>query len=60
VTEKPSATMPGAVEKIIKSPWGETEKAQIAIETADHLYREIRVENTLIDENGRKVGLKLK
>jgi hypothetical protein len=58
VTEKPSATMPGVVEKIIKSPWGEAEKAQIAIETADHLYREIRIENTLTDENGRKVGLK--
>ena len=58
MTEKPSATLPAVVEKIIKSPWGEAEKAQIAIETADHLYREIRIENTLIDENGRKVGLK--
>jgi hypothetical protein len=39
VTEKPSATMPGVVEKVIKSPWDEAEKAQITIETADHLYR---------------------
>jgi len=58
VAEKPSATMPAVVEKIIKSPWGEPEKAQIAVETADHLYREIRIENTLIDETGRQVGLK--
>ena len=56
--EKTSTTMPAVVEKIIKSPFGEPEKAQITVETADHLYREIRIENTLTDENGRKVGLK--
>lgn len=33
-------------------------KAQIAGEGAPHLYREIRVENTLHDENGEKVALK--
>jgi hypothetical protein len=59
LAEKPSTTMPAVVEKIIKSPWGEPEKAQIAVESADHLYREIRIENTLTDEKGRKVGLKL-
>ncbi len=37
---------------------GEPEKAQIAVEGADHLYREIRVPNRLIDENGHKVKLK--
>ena len=57
MAEKPSTTMPAVVEKIIKSPW-EPEKAQITVETADHLYREIRIENTLTDEKGRKVGLK--
>lgn len=36
----------------------EPEKAQIGIEGADHLYREIRVENTLQDENGKQVALK--
>jgi len=56
--EKTSTTMPAVVEKIIKSPFGEPEKAQITVETADHLYREIRIENTLTDENGRNVGLK--
>ena len=36
----------------------EPEKAQIAVEGADHLYRELRVENALIDEDGKKVKLK--
>ncbi len=60
MTENPSTTLPATVEKIIKpiAP-GDSEKAQIAIEGADHLYREIRIENTLIDENGEKVKLKL-
>jgi len=34
------------------------EKAEIAVEGADHLYREIRIENTLEDENGNQVKLK--
>jgi hypothetical protein len=59
MSEKPSATLPGTVEKIIKSPFpSEPEKAQIAVEGADHLYKEIRIENTLTDENGEKVQLK--
>lgn len=59
MNEKPSATLPGTVEKIISSPVpNEPEKAQIAVEGADHLYREIRIENTLTDENGKKVRLK--
>jgi hypothetical protein len=59
MSDKPSATMPATVEKIIKSPSPSVpEKAQIAVEGADHLYRELRIENTLIDENGEKVRLK--
>jgi hypothetical protein len=59
MTDKPSTTIPGTVEKIIKSPYpSEPEKAQIAIEGADHLYKEIRIENTLKDEKGNKVRLK--
>jgi hypothetical protein len=59
MSEKPSTTLPAIVEKIIKplSP-REPEKAQIAVEGADHLYRELRIENTLTDENGDKVRLK--
>ncbi len=58
-TEKPSTTLPGTVEKIIK-PWvpGEPEKAQIAVEGADHLYREIRIENNMVTPEGETVGLK--
>lgn len=59
MSEKPSTTLPAVVEKIIKSPSPNTpEKAQIAVEGADHLYRELRIENTLLDENGDKVSLK--
>src|SRR5271154_7554185 len=59
MTEKLSTTLPGTVEKIIKSPYpSEPEKAQIAIEGAEDLYREIRIENTLTDENGNNVRLK--
>ena len=59
MSEKPSTTLPATVEKIIKpfAP-GEPEKAQISVEGADHLYRELRIKNTLIDENGDKVRLK--
>jgi protein involved in polysaccharide export with SLBB domain len=59
MTEKPSTTLPATVEKIIKPivPT-EPERAQIVIEGADHLYREVRIENTLTDENGEKVRLK--
>jgi hypothetical protein len=59
MSENPSTTLPATVEKIIKPivP-GDPEKAQIAIEGADHLYREIRIENTLTDDNGEKVRLK--
>lgn len=57
---KASATLPGKVEKVI-TPHprsGEPEKAQITVEGADHLYREIRVPNRLVDGDGRKVKLK--
>jgi hypothetical protein len=56
---KPKTTRPGTVEKIIKSSFPqEPEKAEIAVEGADHLYREIRIENTLQDEKGNPVRLK--
>lgn len=57
---KASATLPGKVEKVIQPHpgTGEPEKAQIAVEGADHLYREIRVPNTLTDSDGHNVKLK--
>lgn len=59
MTEKSSATVPGTVENIMKSPFpGEPERAQILIEGADQSYQEIRIENTLINENNEEVHLK--
>ena len=59
-TSKASTTLPGKVEKVISAhaASGEPEKAQIAVEGADHLYREIRVPNSLTDAHGQKVKLK--
>lgn len=57
--EKPSVTLPGTVEKIIESPHtSEPKKAQISIEGADDFYREIRIENSLTEQNGNEVRLK--
>ncbi len=58
-SDKPSVTLPGTVEKIIKPLLpDEPEKAQIAIEGADDLYREIRIDNTLQNGKGEDVSLK--
>jgi hypothetical protein len=59
MTEKSNVTLPGKVEKIIESPYpSEPEKAQISVEGADPLFQEIRIENSLTDENGDEVRLK--
>jgi hypothetical protein len=57
---KHSITLPAVVDKIIESADPrEPEKAQINIqEGADPLYKEIRIKNSLTDENGAKVALK--
>ena len=58
--QKATTTLPGKVEKIIKPhpQSGEKEKAQIQVEGADHLYKEIRVPNKLTDAEGKTVKLK--
>jgi hypothetical protein len=57
--EKPAVTLPGTVEKIVPPVIpSESEKAQIEVEGADHLYREIRVDNSLKDTAGNEVKLK--
>ncbi len=49
----------GTVDKILKPVVpSQPEKAQIDIEAADDLYREIRIENTLTDEHGEEARLK--
>lgn len=60
MSARPSTTLPATVERIIKplNP-DEPEKAQLAVDGADDLYREIRIENTLTDEKGREVSLKV-
>jgi hypothetical protein len=56
---KATVTLPGTVDKIIPAikDW-KPEQAQITVEGADDLYREIRVENTLQDQAGKAVSLK--
>lgn len=55
----PETTLNGTVEKIIKPAHADdTEKAQITVEGADHLYRELRIENKLTDAEGKEVALK--
>ena len=46
INPNPSTTLRGTVEKIIASliP-SEPERAQIAVEVADHLYKELRIGN---------------
>jgi len=59
IPEQPTVTMPGTVAKIIPSPRpSQPEKAQIAVDGADHRYRNLRIENSLTDEHGDEVKLK--
>jgi len=59
ISEQPSATMPGTVDKIIPSTRpSQPEKVQIAVKRADHGHRDLRIENALTDENGDDVSLK--
>jgi hypothetical protein len=59
VRKKPKATKPGIVQKVIAPVIpDESEKAEILIPSAEDLYREIRIENTLTDAKGETVKLK--
>ncbi len=57
--DKATKTLTGTVDKIIPPiiP-GKPEKAQISVDGAEDLYRELRVDNTLEDADGNKVRLK--
>ncbi len=57
--DKAGVTLPGKVEKIIRplNP-DKPEKAQINVEGAEDLYREIRIDNVLQNEKGETVHLK--
>jgi hypothetical protein len=55
MSEKSIAIMAGTVVDFIKSPFpSEPEKARMSVEGADHLYREIRIDNTLTTEKRRE------
>jgi hypothetical protein len=56
--EQPSTTVPGTVLKIIPSPGAnQPEKVQIAVDGAARPFRDLRIDNTLIDEHGDDVRL---
>lgn len=58
-SENPTVTLPGTVEKILKPEFpGGTEKAQISVEGGDHLYKEIRIENSMTNPQGGSVSLR--
>ena len=57
--KKANVTLPGSVEKIIPAIGDHIpEKAEIKIEGADELYREVRIENKVIDAEGNPAKLK--
>ncbi len=59
IVERPSITMPGTVDKIIPSRHrSQPEKAQIGVDNAARRYRNLRIENSLTDENGDEVKLR--
>jgi hypothetical protein len=59
IPERPSASMPGTVHKIIPSTRRNgQEKAQIGVHGAERAYRDLRIENSLTNEHGDDVKLK--
>jgi hypothetical protein len=54
---KPKTTKRGTVKKIIDASV-EPEKAEISVNGAEELYKELRIENKLEDEEGKEVKLK--
>ena len=59
MSERPSTTLPGTVEKIVKSPVpSKPDKAHIAVEGAEDEHKKISIENSLTDKNGEEVCLK--
>jgi hypothetical protein len=58
-SSKATVKLHGTVQRVIESPFAhEPEKAEIEIDGPDPLYREIRIANTLENNDGEKVALK--
>ncbi len=56
---RPWRTVPGTVKKVLKPVHpAESEKVEISIGAADELFREIRIENLLMNVDGQAVRLK--
>lgn len=59
MTAKLTRKLHGKVAKVIKAPHpNQPEMAQIEITEAEHLYREVRIENRVTDEHGEIEVLK--
>jgi len=59
MTKRPRTIKAGTVRKIVPPVIpSENEKAEIEVHDADHLYKEIRIDNTLESASGKKVKLK--
>lgn len=59
MSKKKRKKLRGTVKKVIKPSYSSgKEKAEIDIREADDLYREIRVDNELMDDKGEKSSLK--
>jgi hypothetical protein len=60
IPEHANSRIPGKAEKIIPSPRkSQLEKAQIAIDVPEkHRYRDLLIDNELVDEQGSDVNLK--
>jgi hypothetical protein len=59
IPDQPSVVMPGTVKNIIPPTRpSQPERAQITVKGADRRYQELRISNTLMDENGDEVKLK--
>jgi hypothetical protein len=59
ISERPSTTMLGTVDRIIPSLRPSLpEKAQIVVDGPGHRKQDLRIENTLTDENGDDMKLK--
>ena len=59
MSAKAEVTMEGTVQKVIESKHPDIpEKAEIAIDDCEELYREIRIPNILKDDKGNEAKLK--
>ena len=58
MSKKKRKNLHGRVKRVITPVANEPEKAEIEIDEADDLYREIRIENVVTDEIGEQARLK--